>query len=174
MNRRELLKVIAAACGGAVSPAVLGALQQGVTTQSQGTLSPKELDTVRALAEGILPRTDGSPGATDAGVASFIDTIVGGYLPQESAVAFRRGLAPLLDTDLGDVVPLLTRLDAATFGDGKEASEEEKAFYRTLKELTVAGYFTSEVGQTQALAELRPYGPYEADVEIDANTKAWS
>lgn len=172
MNRRELLKLVAAACGGTITPGVVRALGQERDTAST-VLSAEELELVTALAEGILPRTATSPGATDAGVAAFVDTIVAGYLPEAAAASFRRVLSALIAEEPVDVHRLLTRLDSATFG-GKASSTDEKAFYRTLKELTVAGYFTSKVGQTQALAQLRPYGPFEADYEIDADTKAWS
>ncbi|MEM1118395.1 MAG: gluconate 2-dehydrogenase subunit 3 family protein, partial [Bacteroidota bacterium] len=47
-------------------------------------------------------------------------------------------------------------------------------FYRQLKELTVAGYYTSEVGATQELQWLAVPGRYDADVPLSAVGRAWA
>ena len=51
---------------------------------------------------------------------------------------------------------------------------EAPPFYRQLKELTVAGYYTSEVGATQELQWLPAPGRYEADVPLSEVGRAWA
>jgi gluconate 2-dehydrogenase gamma chain len=47
------------------------------------------------------------------------------------------------------------------------------AFFRTLKELVVVGYYTSEVGATQEL-RVSPMGVWRADVPFSEIGRAWS
>ena len=49
----------------------------------------------------------------------------------------------------------------------------EPAFMRTLKELTVSGYYTSEIGQTIELRQV-PFGVYRADVPLDELGRSWA
>ena len=55
-----------------------------------------------------------------------------------------------------------------------QTSDEATPFFSKLKELTVLGYFTSEIGITQSLA----YNPmpmeYKADIPLTDKTKQWS
>ena len=56
-----------------------------------------------------------------------------------------------------------------------EASAEEvgpRSFFRMMKELTVVGYYTSEVGQTREL-RLTPWGRYR-DIPYKPGTPAWA
>ena len=43
-----------------------------------------------------------------------------------------------------------------------------------MKELTVTGYFTSEIGATQALEYLPVPGKFEGDVPLKPGQKAWA
>ena len=47
-------------------------------------------------------------------------------------------------------------------------------FYRQLKELTLAGYYTSEVGATQELQWLAAPGRYDADAPLSEVGRAWA
>jgi gluconate 2-dehydrogenase gamma chain len=49
----------------------------------------------------------------------------------------------------------------------------EEAFFRTLKELVLVGYYTSEPGATEEL-RLNPMGPWRADVPYAEIGQAWS
>jgi hypothetical protein len=154
------------------------------------TFTPEERLTVGALAESILPRTD-SPGALDAGVDSYIEEIVGRYFPVDDRIAYLEGLRRLQNRALahfGSALPdcspdqrnnLIEALDRLAFGPSDEGttnpalSEIDLRFFRSHKELTVAGFYTSEVGRT---LELRPlvYGDYRSDIELTADQKAWA
>ncbi len=59
--------------------------------------------------------------------------------------------------------------------DGKPDPEDvgRGAFFRTLKELTVVGYYTSELGATREL-RVTPMGRYRGDVPYRASGSAWS
>ncbi len=59
--------------------------------------------------------------------------------------------------------------------DGKPDPEDvgRQAFFRTLKELTVVGYYTSEPGATRELRPM-PIGRYRGDVPYAAPRPAWA
>jgi hypothetical protein len=46
--------------------------------------------------------------------------------------------------------------------------------YQAIKQLTIWGYFTSEVGQTEALAYDPVPGVFHGDVPLEPGQKAWS
>ena len=52
-------------------------------------------------------------------------------------------------------------------------AQGDPPFFRTLKELTVSGYYTSEVGATQEL-RVMPMGLHRADVPYDEIGRAWA
>jgi hypothetical protein len=59
--------------------------------------------------------------------------------------------------------------------DGKTDPEDvgQKAFFRTMKELTLVGYYTSEPGSTQEL-HVMPMGPYKGDIPLAQVGRAWA
>jgi hypothetical protein len=95
MNRREVLQRVAWLMGGALSaPVVLGVLN-GCSRKPDAS-APLVLDeSQRALiaevAELIIPRTD-TPGAKDAGVPRFIETMLQDAFSTEQQQAFISGL----------------------------------------------------------------------------------
>lgn len=52
--------------------------------------------------------------------------------------------------------------------------KETKHYYRMMKELTLLGYFTSEVGATQALRYLPVPGKYDGNYPYKKGDKAWA
>ncbi|MDX1579066.1 MAG: gluconate 2-dehydrogenase subunit 3 family protein, partial [Gemmatimonadota bacterium] len=61
-------------------------------------------------------------------------------------------------------------------GDGGEpaAREEPLPPFALLKEWTLVGYYTSEVGATQELRWLANPGRYAADMPLDEVGRAWA
>ena len=50
----------------------------------------------------------------------------------------------------------------------------DKPFFQRMKELTVTGYFTSEIGATKALEYLPIPGKFEGCIPLKPNQKAWA
>ena len=59
-------------------------------------------------------------------------------------------------------------------GTATVAQPEAPPFFRQLKELTLAGYYTSEVGATQELQWLAAPGRWDADVPLSEVGRAWA
>jgi gluconate 2-dehydrogenase gamma chain len=157
MQRRDLLRTLGAV---ATIPALAGLSTErlwalGVAAHGrQGalrTLSADQARSVGAIADLILPRTD-IPGATDTGVVEFVDLLLTewysptdrenllyglGYIDGEASA---RGGATFADLTPDAQAALATELDGATERPDPSAA----ATWRTLKGLTVYGYFTSK------------------------------
>lgn len=158
INRREAIKRAALLLGAAISPSILsGALRAqapGAAASARPVfLSAAQLATAGAVVERILPKT-ATPGALDAGVPGFIDVMAGGYLTVEEQARLTAGLA--------DVEARSKAAHGRGFGEigapqqdallkklATESDEISQAFFRLVRELTIVGYFTSElVGKT--------------------------
>lgn len=149
-------------------------------------LSAKQREIVTVLAELILPETD-TPGATAAGVPRFIDTMVGEALLDDDRVRFLDGVdafdtrcvdtygTPFLESTPGEQVALLGEIDEETFGPGAEPIDPETPpFYVILKQMTLVGYYTSEIGATQELQLNLVPGRYDGNVPVDEVGRAWA
>src|SRR5207244_3460400 len=141
---------------------VLDAATRRAWATAQGwaprTLSPSQLELVAVMAEHIIPRTD-TPGARAAGVHRFVDTLLSDHYPTAERDRFLAGLADVdararsqqgkafLACAPAQQITLLTELDEAAYPvSGAGAPPPETWFFRRMKELTLVGYYTSQVG----------------------------
>lgn len=154
MNRRALLQhlgiVLGTAASTSLSRAVLAGVSAGVAPVAR-VFDPGQAATVASLAELFIPATD-SPGAIAAGVPEFIESIVASWYNEQERQQFFAGL--------GDIDGYCQQQFNNGFNDCDQQqqsaclawAEAKHSFFATLRELVVLGYFTSEVGATQALA----------------------
>lgn len=178
MDRRDLLKLIGLGTGAAFvgSTGILTGCERPEGTPSLFTAS--DIVLLDEIAETILPRTD-TPGAKDAGVGAFIARMVDNvYFPSEQN-AVRRGLDELRDTygflrlSAEDRTALLTRLDTEARLFVRVAGQPPH-YLTLLKQLTLLGYFTSEVGSKEALRYVAIPGRYDGDVPYAKGDRAWA
>jgi hypothetical protein len=148
VSRREALKRAAAVLGIAIAPSLLSnVLRAQSSTALRRYLDEDQFATITALAERILPRTD-TPGALDVGVPAFIDLMYGEYF---SAGEKQRLVAALAAFDAaatsahGKGFAQLTgeQQDAQLMATAESSSERQH--FVGIRELTIVGYFTSEV-----------------------------
>ena len=187
MDRRDFVKKLSVGMGAALSPGVLAAILSGCEAEPEasGLLTTRELDVLGSLTDAIIPRTD-TPGARDAGVPQYIEMMLAEFTPSDRVETFRsqldwisswlerQGASQLEDVADEERNSLLVALDDQAFGTGisNEVPPGEPALFAILKPLTVAGYYTSQVGATQELHQT-PFGSYE-DVPFDAIGKTWA
>lgn len=178
MNRRDALRVLTA---GAILPAFPPELfafyrdahPEGV--YSLRTLNPHQNDTVVAMIDQILPATD-TPGAKGARVNEFIDVILTEWANDEERRNFLSGLddvdkqsSALFGKDFASAssaqqVALLRSMDEAAAiarSDRKDLppfwepegrdTQMQGDFFTVFKNMTLHGYYTSEIGFTQEL-----------------------
>ena len=145
-TRRDAIKTVAAGLAvPAVGSAAATPLVQIVTAYQPRNITSDQFRLVTTLVEMIIPETD-TPGAAAAGVDRIIDETLGRNLDRRAK--FRQGLALLeaekfSDRDKDDQVRLLTEFSN---GDG-----EKGKFFTLLKDLTVDGYYSTEIGMVREL-----------------------
>ena len=188
MNRRQLLGQMTRLFGVAfATPLANGVLAGAVGASMPETGNGKALDRseatfVAAIADLIIPRTD-TPSASEAGVVGFVDRIVGEFETESGRRKFKRGLKAfyaMADRELGGCFisgrkgrqeQWLAAFDRRAFS-GKAGAE--RSFYRGLKKLIVTGYYVSEPGASEELAYLDVPGPYQGDIPVTEETRAWA
>ena len=198
VTRREAIRRVALLMGGAVSaPAILGVLAGCKAEPDTGVefkpvfLTAAQAAVVAEVAEIMIPRTD-TPGATDVGIAPFIDKMMKDTYSKDEQQRFVAGLADLeartkrehgrafLELEPAQRAALVKQVhDPAVEADRESTvplDQRHRPFILTMKELTLLGYFTSEPGATQVL-QYRPVpGAYQACIPLAqaGNGKAWA
>jgi len=143
--------------------------------------------TITAIAEQIIPATD-TPGATDAGVPRFIELMVADWFDDAERQLFMTGLAEVENRadDSFAAMPAQQQLallqtleeessDAAWYelGNFLRVWDDSAPFICQLKELTVLGFFLSEVGASQVL-RVNPMGSFDGDIALQAEDSAYA
>ncbi|MCL6217027.1 gluconate 2-dehydrogenase subunit 3 family protein [Zunongwangia pacifica] len=191
MKRREALKNVALLLGGTVigGSAFVAGCQSDRKKESQSDkslFSEKDIEFMNEIGEVIIPTTD-TPGAKAAEVGSFMAIMVTDCYDEEQRKTFVNGLNKMKnnfsaeyghffeEAKLDERTDYLNtlELEVETYYRQKK-TEDPEHFYRMLKELTLLGYFTSEVGATQALNYIQTPGSYKACIPYEEGEKAWA
>ena len=155
-------------------------------TKVNDLFTAEDVVLLNEIGETILPET-ATPGAKAANVGKFMVLMVNDcYTPEEQKI-FTKGMAALqersdkkygktfMELDTRQKTELLTALDQ----EQKEETKNKQAqafvhYFRMMKELTLLGYFTSEVGCTKALRYIPVPGKYVGCIPYRKGDKAWA
>lgn len=163
MNRREAIKKTALALGlAAASASARSAMGQAASPVVPGAgrvyLTRAQFKLVGAMADRILPQSD-TPGALDVGVPEFIDVTFGKYFSVEEVNTFKNGAERMADFASLSGEEQDARLH--------EAAQADDAFYRSVRELVITGYFTSEKVGKEVLNYLPIPGTFEPCILLE-------
>ena len=179
MDRRDVLRLAGVAVPGlaGLDPERLFALARTAHVAARrAVFDEHQHQTIDAIAELIMPATD-TPGARAAGVPAFIEVIVGEWYHDDERAAFLRGLADVDGRSQADFqrtfvelaepqqAAILTGLDAESRAMPRGAPPH---FFSRIKDLTLFGYYTSEVGARQELGEVFMPGRYDGAAPVRA------
>jgi hypothetical protein len=186
MERREAVKYISLLLGGTLVGA--NAFLSGCKTEESKAMAFTQDDIayLDEIAETILPTT-GTPGAKAARVGQFMTVMVNDCYTEADQKAFHEGMDKLNDAaekkfDKGfmQITPqqrheLLVQLD----GEQKDYQAKKKEgdpshYFRMMKELTLLGYFTSEIGSKQARRYVAVPGRFEGCIPYQKGDKAFA
>jgi glucoside 3-dehydrogenase (cytochrome c) hitch-hiker subunit len=170
MDRRQSLLCLSTIAAHALFPQLLGrlalvsnAIAAAPDEWRPELLSPAQGAVLAEVAETILPETD-TPGAKAVRVHVFIDLA----LARCVAPAQQQAALAALDSLGGDF-------------PGLSPTERQRRVERMapeplglLRELTLLGYFSSEIGATQALAYDAVPGGYRGCLDLKPGQKAWA
>ena len=196
MQRRDILKFTALALVGGLSGSLARNVMAGALPSNKVALklfSEEQRSMVATLAEVISPKTD-TPGAIEAGAPAFIEMMAQDWYKDGERKIFFDGLAGLnsyCETQYKKrFIACSAEQRTAALKDAETQAkayrppmnlgflskdvDENTPFFTKIKELTVLGYFTSEVGSKTELA----YNPmpmrYEGDYDFSKTGHQWS
>lgn len=188
MDRREAISRVAWLLGGTVVGANLF-MEYGCQPESKKVnelFNQDQVNLMNEVGETILPATS-SPGAKAAEVGTFMTVMVKDCYTEKDQKVFLEGLDKLekdfdkkygtgfMEADAKKRTEFLTALDAEQKKYTETKKEEDPAHYfRMLKELTLLGFFTSEVGCTKAQRYVDVPGRYDGNVPYKKGDKAWA
>jgi hypothetical protein len=191
IDRREAIRRVSALLGG-IALVSESALLAGCRDRSadRGADAARFSDTDVAfldeVAETILPETN-TPGAKAAKVGAFMALMVtDAYEPADQKI-FRDGMQQLdaacrtkHNTAFMSATPeqrlaVLEEVDREqkTYMDGK-AEGAPAHYFRMMKELTLTGYFTSEIGYTKAMRYVETPGRFDACLPYTPGETIWA
>jgi hypothetical protein len=188
LTRREAIRRVSALLGGAALIGQSAWLSGCATAPRAGgrLFTATDVALLDEIADTILPDTK-TPGAKAAGVGAFIALMVEDtYDPGEQRI-FLDGLETLehesqkqngagfIATSPAQRRMLLERLDREAIDYMRQPGANDRPHYfRLIKELTLLGYFTSEVGYTQAMRYVETPGRFDPCITYTAGEKAWA
>jgi hypothetical protein len=186
MNRRDALSRVALLLGGTIVGGTL--FLEGCKPSDKKGIAFSTDDTafLDEVADTILPTTS-TPGAKAAQVGAFMTVMVNDCYTAEDQQVFHKGMDLLkeaskkkfgkdfLSLDATQKHELLVALDKEQVEYAKNKKEDQPTHYfRMMKELTLLGYFTSEIGATQALRYVESPGKYQGCIDYKKGDKAWA
>lgn len=182
LTRREAVIKLAVLMGAsAVGPRLL-ARSFGLQTPTE--FSDADIALLDEIGETIIPATK-IPGAKAVGIGAFIAMMVADCYTPTAQAAFKTGLAKLpadyaarhgekfIGGKAENRTAFLNELDAEQSNytaanrrknDDNSAEEVPPHWFRVARELTILGYFSSEIGYTQALRYLEVPGRCDGNV----------
>lgn len=169
ISRRDAIKNISVGMGVVATLPVLGQAQdhshhhaaRAVVDDAPKPLkffSAQENKTIVEMTERIIPADESSPGAKAAGVNEYLDLVISAS-PEDLQKHWREGLAAVnkksqemfgkdfADSTVEQQVALLTEISK----NERSPRTIEERFFRTIKNGTIDGYYTSKIGIHQEL-----------------------
>lgn len=202
MNRREFLQCAAIMVSGA-SVSQLGFALSGEQETYLATapdyiageltyLTPAQRRIIAAMAEVVIPRTD-TPGAIDAKVPRFIELMAADWFNDEERAIFDAGLKEmetLIPEQHGKAFDALDAQQQLAIMEAMEAAAADPSWYDfanvqrqfisdapficQIKELTIWGFFTSEVGSKQVLRYEPMPMRFDGDIPLSPDESTWA
>lgn len=188
MNRREALSRVAVIMGGTIVGAefFLSGCKTGAERAHGLPLAQEDIAYLDEVAETIIPTTN-TPGAKAAKVGEFMNTMVSDCYDEKEQKVFLEGMTKLnqaaskkFKDDFMSLKPeqrkeLLIEIDkeAKDYQKNKKPDDPQH-YFGMMKQLTLWGYFSSEIGATKALRYLPVPGRYDGCVPYKKGDKAWA
>ncbi|HRO09620.1 MAG TPA: gluconate 2-dehydrogenase subunit 3 family protein [Saprospiraceae bacterium] len=189
MDRREVLKTSTLLLGYALTSGTTAALLGGCKASTApdwkpSTLNDSEMSVLAEICETILPKTD-TPGAKDALCHRYIDEMITNFYDKEAQDHFRTTLKAFdkestlkfskafVALTPGEKEVILDHLSKQAL-EYKDETGKKPHIFNTIKQATISGYFTSEVGAKGGLCEFIPIpGPYQGCMDYSKIGKGY-
>ena len=191
IDRREAIRRVSLLLGGT---ALIGGSSLWTACRTErvpesgpiGRFTSGDVQLLDEVADTMLPATS-TPGAKAAHVGPFMAMMVTDCYDERDQQIFRDGLLhvdeasrsangkPFMSATPEQRLALLESFDreAKSYMDAKK-EEDPSHWFRMVKELAMLGYFTSEIGYTQAQRYMESPGRFDPCVPYQPGEKAWA
>ena len=188
IDRREAIRRVTALLGGIAFVGGTGLLEASerlqpraaVTRRGVGRFTAQDVALLDEVADTILPETK-TPGAKAAQTGAFMALMVTDTYTDRNQEVFRDGMQKLNAASFMTSTPAqrlasLEQLDREqkAYMDARRGNDTPPHFFRMMKELALLGYFTSEIGCTQAQRYVEAPGGFEPCVPYTPGERAWA
>jgi hypothetical protein len=196
MDRREAVKRVTALLGGLALAGTGSSLftacvvkdRTSVAGVGTGNFTRDDIAYLDEIADTILPDTQKSPGAKAARTGAFMAVMVTDTYTPENQKVFRDGMIALNEASKAanggatfmaatpaQRLALLEKLDKEQFDFQKTRGKDQpQHYFRLMKELTMLGFFTSEIGYTKAMRYKETPGRYDPCVPYTPGETSWA
>lgn len=170
MNRRATIKSLGLISTHALFPGILAGFVAGCQSDRNDYVpvffTEHEFATLAEMVDVILPKTK-TRSASEVGTHHFLDEIFAKCMTPEQQKLIRDGLTTLMPSfsKATDKHALLTDIDKKAYENAEDA-----AWFRTVKQYTLVGFFTSEEGMTKASNYVLFPGDYKGEIGADEHT----
>ena len=192
IDRREAIRRVSALLGGVAfvgGSALLTACEKERTPAAAGpvgTFAPTEVAFLDEVADTILPETK-TPGAKAANTGAFMALMVTDCYHEADQKIFRDGMKLLddvsrkasgkafMEASPQERLTLLESIDREQkkyMDDRKDGAPSH--YFRMMKELAMLGYFTSEIGYTQAQRYAESPGRFDPCLPYKKGETSWA
>ena len=190
MDRREALRAVGLIMGGTVIGAqafLSGCQSEKEDRQVNKLFTESDIKLLDEVGDTIIPETD-TPGAKAVGIGSFIGMMVLDVYTERDQQTFKEGLEELrsgfeesyghsfMEGTAKERHEYLSKLneELVALKNVKRNNDQPEPYFRMIKELTLLGYFSSEIGSTQALRYIETPGRYDGCVPYEKGDRAWA
>lgn len=176
LSRRKALKNTISYFGlGLISPTLVSGVLSGCKIDNSEEWAPKKIDIsnlnyIIEWIDIIIPETD-TPSASKALVHRFIDEMIEGFLSKieiniiEAGIDYLKSKSFLKKSDKEKI----------EFVSKMARDNEFNTFFSLMKNMTVLGYFNSELGATMAADYDKIPGKYEGCIPVNKYSgKVWA
>jgi hypothetical protein len=185
MDRRAALARLTALTGTLMIGAE--AFLAGCRRADSGTaaaFTPTDIALMDEIGETIIPTTT-TPGAKAVGIGAFMVGIVNDCYDDATRSSFVRGLASIDDASKSrhgkqfvaaspaERTALLNDIQREERAFTREHPSDTPHYFRLLRELTLLGYFSSEIGCTQTLRYVETPGSYDGNLTYHTGDRAF-
>ena len=190
IKRREALKRTAYIMGGTLMAPTIAGILHGCSAEpgldwTPAFFSIEQARLVSAVADIILPETD-TPAASALGVPKFIEDMVSQVYEDKSRNQFMEKMMEFEQACIAKTGKPFNSLSASKqqefvtaehsmIADNKSIPWDNRPFIWLIKELTIAGYFTTEIGMTKILNYKAIPAEYKGCISLEeAGGRTWA
>ncbi|HZZ19303.1 MAG TPA: gluconate 2-dehydrogenase subunit 3 family protein [Opitutaceae bacterium] len=186
INRREAVYRLAILMGGAMIGSEVFLRGDSVPDKKpMPAFSDVDRATLDAVGATVVPKTD-IPGAEAVDIGAFMIMMINECYSEKQHAIFQEGIVKLNATSAarfgGAFTALTPEQKTEVLNDldkeqrdytAKKKKDDPAHYFRMMKELSVVGYFSSEIGATQAVHYIEVPGAFHGDVPYKPGDRAW-